>query len=86
MYLCHKCSGLLHSSKNEDSSGLFGCACGVNYTGRLLGTEENLTRSGAIQVQIKQLHTWMDDYCIHGVGPQQLGWQQQEVRRLSKLL
>ena len=86
MYLCHKCSGLLVSSASEDGSGLFGCACGVNYTGRLLGTEESLTRPDAIQRQIKQLDKWMNDYYIHGVGPQQLGWQQQEVRRLRKLL
>jgi hypothetical protein len=83
MYLCHKCSGLLANAVHEDVAGLLDCCC---ISGHVRGFEKNLTRTEAIQEQIKQQKSEMDAYVIDGVGPQRLGQQQAIVRRLEKLL
>ena len=53
MILCHKCSGVLAACQDEDESGLLGCCC---ISGYVRGFEPIVSRSEAIQIQIKQQH------------------------------
>jgi hypothetical protein len=51
MILCHKCSGILASADNENTTGLLGCGC---ISGYVRGFEPYVTRQTALAAQINQ--------------------------------
>ena len=68
MILCHKCSGVLASTKEENINDLLGCQC---ISGYVRGFEEEVNREEAITTQIERQDSWIE-LCISQGGNQQV--------------
>lgn len=80
MILCHKCSGILASACNENTSGLFGCGC---ISGWVRGFEPNRTREQAIETQFNEC---LSRVALYERQDRPKDWVDRQYERADKLL
>lgn len=82
MILCHKCSGILGATKDENTEGLNGCGC---ISGWVRGFESNLTRPEAIMEQMNACVRKIDMYRSQKCDPAWVESEEQTLERLRRL-